>query len=84
MTRDDLRSYQFQWIDDESLTERICDAVCCDCPAWHYERDTGARHCPTEDPTLESCIRWYEVDSYLDVMVRADKMLCDVFGGRND
>lgn len=84
MTREELRKYEYQWIDEEALVERMCQFICDDCPAWHYERDTGARYCPTEDPTLDSCVRWYEADSYLEVMVQADKRLCEVFGRRHD
>ena len=84
MTRDEFRNYQFNWIDEESLIERLCERVCCDCPAWSYEPDTGARYCPADNPTVESCVRWYEVNIYLERMVQADRLLCEAFGGRND
>ena len=84
MTTDELRRYRFSWVDEESLVERLSEKVCEDCPAWVYEKDIGNRYCPHEDPTSLSCIRWYEVQSYLKTMVLADKQLCDVFGERND
>lgn len=84
MTRDEMRKYEFQWVDEESLIERLCERVCCDCPAWHYDHSVGQTYCPIEDPTLSSCVRWYEVDSYLETMIQADQRLCDVFGKRHD
>ncbi len=82
MTRNEIRKHVFQWIDEESLIERLCERVCCDCPAWQYDGCTGETYCPIEDPTLDSCVRWYEVDSYLERMVLADNLLVDVFGDR--
>ena len=80
MTRNELRKYVFRWVDEEALFERLCKRVCEDCPAWVYEKDIGNVYCPEGDPTMDGCVRWYEVDSYLERMVMADKSLKDVFG----